>query len=273
MSHGRGLIRDIEARQVRVSIIYGPVPSWRLGKSLGIDLLSTQGKTCSFDCTYCQLGETIHPLVEPKEFVPISKLVSELEQIRGIQADYATFSGVGEPTLASNLGQAIEIVKSGLGLPVAVLTNSSLMPRQDVRQALAKADLVMAKLDASTEELFHTINKPSTSYSLDETLWGIRHFREEFRGKLALQIMFISANRDYAPDIARIAERISPDEVQLNTPLRPCAVPHLTPKDIRSIQRVFSRFRNVLTVYDSTRPEVTPLSLKEMRRRRPEEAR
>jgi len=258
---------------VRASIIYGPVPSWRLGRSLGIDLLSTQGKTCSFDCVYCQLGKTIHPLVEPKEFVPIPRLVSELEQVRGVKADYATFSGVGEPTLASNLGQAIEIVKSDLGLPVAVLTNSSLMPRQDVRRALAKADVVVAKLDAPTEELFHTINRPSTSYSLDETLRGIRHFREEFEGKLALQIMFISANKEYAPDIARIAERLSPDEVQLNTPLRPCAVPPLTAEDIRSIRRAFSQFRNVLTVYEVTRPEVTPLSLEEMRRRRPEEAR
>jgi len=256
-----------------VSIIYGPVPSWRLGRSLGIDLLSTQGKTCSFDCIYCQLGRTIHPLGEPKEFVPISRLVSELEQARGVPADYATFSGVGEPTLASNLGQAIEIVKSDLGLPVAVLTNSSLMPRQDVRQALAKADVVVAKLDAPTEELFHTINRPSTSYSLDEILQGISRFRGEFEGKLALQIMFISANKEYAPDIARIAERLSPDEVQLNTPLRPCAVPPLTAEDIRSIQRAFSQFRNLITVYEATRPEVTPLSLEEMRQRRPEEAR
>ncbi len=176
-------------------IIYGPVPSWRLGRSLGIDLLSTRGKTCSFDCVYCQLGRTIHSLDEPKEFVPVSKLVSELEQVRGVQADYATFSGVGEPTLASNLGQAIEIVKSGLGVPVAVLTNSSLMPREDVRQGLAKADSVVAKLDAPTEELFHTINKPVIDYSLTEVLEGIRRFRLEFGGKLAVQMMFIEANR------------------------------------------------------------------------------
>ena len=115
-----------------MSIIYGPVPSWRLGRLLGIDLLSTRGKTCSFDCVYCQLGRTIHSVDEPKEFVAISKLVSELEQVRGVQADYATFSGVGEPTLASNLGQAIEIVRSGLGLPLAVLTSSSLMPKYEM---------------------------------------------------------------------------------------------------------------------------------------------
>jgi len=254
-----------------MSIIYGPVPSWRLGRSLGIDLLSTRGKTCSLDCVYCQLGRTIHSVDEPKEFVAISKLVSELEQVRGVQADYATFSGVGEPTLASNLGQAIEIVKSGLGLPVAVLTNSSLMPIEDVRQALAKADVVVAKLDAPTEELFHTINRPVIDYSLTEVLEGIRRFRSEFSGKLAVQMMFIEANKGYAPEMVRIAEQLSPDEVQLNTPLRPCAVPPLTLEEMSSIKRAFSRFRNVLTVYETTRPEVTPLSLKETQRRRPEE--
>lgn len=254
-----------------MGIIYGPVPSWRLGRSLGIDLLSTRGKTCSFDCVYCQLGETIHPLAERREFVTIPKLVSELEQVKDIPADYATFSGVGEPTLASNLGQAIEIVKSVLGLPVAILTNSSLMPREDVRQALAKADLVVAKLDAPTEELFHTINRPSTSYSLNETLRGIRHFRKEFGGKLALQIMFIETNKGDALEIARIAEQLSPDEVQLNTPLRPCAVPPLTLEEMSSIKRAFSQHRNVMTVYETPRPAVVPLNLQETRRRRPEE--
>ena len=253
-----------------MSIIYGPVPSWRLGRSLGIDLLSTQGKTCSFNCVYCQLGNTVHPLAERKEFVPISSLVLELERVRGVPADYATFSGVGEPTLASNLGDAIRMVKSVLGLPVAVLTNSSLMPREDVRQELAQADVVVSKLDAPAEELFHKINRPSTSYSLDEILQGIRRFREEFGGKLALQIMFISANKDYAPDIAEIAEQLSRDEVQLNTPLRPCAVPPLAPEEMSCIKRAFSQHRNVLIVYEASRPEVAPLNMDETRRRRPE---
>jgi len=254
-----------------MSIIYGPVPSWRLGRSLGIDLLSTRGKTCSFDCVYCQLGRTIHSLDEPKEFVPISRLVSELEQVKDVQADYATFSGVGEPTLASNLGEAIEVVKSNLGLPVAVLTNSSLMPREDVRQGLAKADVIVAKLDAPTEELFHTINRPVIDSSLTEVLEGMRRFRLEFRGKLAVQMMFIEANKECAEDMARIAELILPNEVQLNTPLRPCAVPPLTLEEMSGIKRAFSRFRNVLTVYEASRREVAPLNLKETYRRRPKE--
>lgn len=256
-----------------MSIIYGPVPSWRLGRSLGIDLLSTDGKTCSFDCIYCQLGRTRHPLVERREFVPISKLVQELELVTDVPADYATFSSVGEPTLASNLGKAIEVVKAAFGLPVAVLTNSSLMPREEVRHELAQADVVVAKLDAPNEELFRKVNRPLISYSLDEILQGILRFRSEYRGKLALQLMLIEANKDYAEEMAKIAEQLLPDEVQLNTPLRPCAVKPLPPEDINAIRQTFCNFKNVVTVYEAPRPEVAPLNLEETRRRRPEKER
>ncbi len=256
-----------------MNIIYGPVPSWRLGRSLGVDLLSTPGKTCSFDCVYCQLGRTVHSVAERKEFVPIPSLVLELGRVRGISADYATFSGVGEPTLASNLGQAIKLVKPVLGLPVAVLTNSSLMPREDARQELAQADVVVAKLDAPNEELFRAINKPAVGYSLDEILQGIRCFRSEFSGKFALQMMFIEANKGYAHEMSRVAERLSPDEIQLNTPLRPCPVKPLPPEDISAIRGAFSKFENVVTVYEALRPEVAPLNMEETRLRRPKEGR
>jgi wyosine [tRNA(Phe)-imidazoG37] synthetase (radical SAM superfamily) len=252
-----------------MSIIYGPVPSWRLGRSLGIDLLSARGKTCSFDCVYCQLGRTVNFLAERKEFVPISKLVLELESVRGVPADYATFSGAGEPTLANNLGQAIKIVKPVLRLPIAVLTNSFLMPREDVRQELIQADVVVAKLDAPNEKFFHNVNRPIIGYSLDAILHGIRCFRSEFSGKLALQMMFVEANKGYALEMARIAEQLSPDEVQLNTPLRPCATRPLPPEDMRVIREAFSGFRNVVTVYEASMPEVAPLDQEETRRRRP----
>ncbi len=255
------------------SIIYGPVASWRLGRSLGIDLLSTGGKTCSFDCIYCQLGKTVHPLTERRQFVSLDRLALELERVREIPADYATFSGVGEPTLASNLGGAIELAKSVLRLPVAVLTNSSLMTRKDVRRELGLADVVVAKLDAPDEELFRQINRPTVQCTLGEIIQGIKLFRGEYQGKLALQIMFIEANRGYASEMARIAEQLSPDEVQINTPLRPCAVQPLTPEDISAIQREFSRVKKVVTAYEASRPEVVPLSLKETRRRRPEQER
>jgi wyosine [tRNA(Phe)-imidazoG37] synthetase (radical SAM superfamily) len=252
-----------------VSIIYGPVPSWRLGRSLGIDLLSTKGKTCSFDCIYCQLGRTVQPLTERREFTRLDKLAAELEKVKGIGADYATFSGVGEPTLASNLGEAIKLVKSVLGLPVAVLTNSSLMSQEDVRHDLGLADVVVAKVDAPNEKLFHKINRPITGYTFARILRALKLFRKEYRGKLALQMMFIGENKGYAPEMARIAEQLSPDEVQINTPLRPCAVQPLSPEEIATIRGAFSSLKGVVTVYEAPRLEAIPLNQKETLLRRP----
>jgi wyosine [tRNA(Phe)-imidazoG37] synthetase (radical SAM superfamily) len=253
------------------SIIYGPVPSWRLGKSLGIDLLSTRGKTCSFDCTYCQLGRTIHPEIKRREFISLDRLARELETVGGLAADYATFSGVGEPSLASNLGDAIKIVKGTLKLPVAVLTNSSLMPREDVRHELALADVVVAKVDAPNEDIYRDINHPVTSQTLHQIIKALQLFREEYRGKLAIQMMFVEANKNFAVDMAEIARMLSPDEVQINTPLRFCAVPPVKPEDISAIRQAFHGFRNVQTVYEASRPEVAPLNRKETHRRRPTE--
>jgi len=253
------------------SSIYGPVPSWRLDRSLGIDLLSTDGKTCSFDCIYCQLGRTVHPLTERKEFVSMARLREELEAVKNIAADYVTFSGVGEPTLASNLGGAIELVKSMLELPVAILTNSSLMVRQDVRDDLCLADVVVAKVDAPDEDLFRLINRPYGECSLDDVITALTLFRKEYIGKLALQMMFVEANKDQAPQIAKITEQLSPNEVQINTPLRPCSVRPLSPEEISAIRQPFFDFERVVTVYEASTPKVVPLDQKETLRRRPKQ--
>jgi wyosine [tRNA(Phe)-imidazoG37] synthetase (radical SAM superfamily) len=252
------------------SIIYGPVSSWRLGRSLGIDLLSTKEKTCSFDCLYCQLGRTVHPLSERREFVSIKEVAAALEQVKGVTADYATFSGMGEPTLANNLGQAIQIARSILRLPIAVLTNSSLLLREDIRRELAQAEVVVAKIDAPTEEMFRRINRPHMRYGLEDILQAIKLFRMSYRGKLVLQMMFIEENRECAPEMARVAEELLPDEVQINTPLRPCGVKPLMPEEIAAIGYEFSALKRVVTVYEAFRPEVTPLSLKETLQRRPQ---
>jgi wyosine [tRNA(Phe)-imidazoG37] synthetase (radical SAM superfamily) len=230
------------------SIIYGPVPSWRLGRSLGIDLLSHKAKTCNFNCVYCQLSETVNPVTRRGEFASLAQLTEELKEVRGIAADYVTFSGTGEPTLASNLGQAIEIAKSTLNLPVAVLTNSSLMPREDVRHDLAKADVVVATVDAHIQELFRQINRPVTALLLTDILEGIKLFRREFEGKLCLEVMFIKLNKNS---------------------LRPCAVKPLTPSQMSFIKGEFVKLGDVITVYEASRPEVTPLNSKETLRRRP----
>ena len=251
------------------SVIYGPVPSWRLGRSLGVDLLSMPGKTCSFNCVYCQLGKTANFTIERGEFVSLARLTEELREVRGVAADYVTFSGTGEPTIASNLGQAIELAKSILHLPVAVLTNSSLMSRDDVRRDLAKADVVVATADAHNQELFRQINRPVTGVLLSDILEGIKHFRREFNGKLCVEVMFVELNKDFAAEIAQVVRLLSPDEVQLNTPLRPCAVKPLTSSQMASIKGDFRSLRNVVTVFEASKPEVKPLNLKETLRRRP----
>jgi wyosine [tRNA(Phe)-imidazoG37] synthetase (radical SAM superfamily) len=209
--------------------------------------------------------------MQRREFVSLNRLAQELKTVKGIAADYATFSGVGEPTLASNLGEAIELVKSILKLPVAVLTNSSLMARDNVRYELGLADVVVAKVDAPSEELFRKINRPFGKQTLVEILKALQLFRKEYRGKLALQMMFVEANKDFAVDMAEIARRLSPDEVQINTPLRPCAIRPLDIQQIANIRAAFSGVKNTMTAYEAQRPEVTPLSREDTLLRRPVE--
>jgi wyosine [tRNA(Phe)-imidazoG37] synthetase (radical SAM superfamily) len=251
------------------SVVYGLVPSWRLGKSLGIDMISTDRKTCSFNCVYCQLGKTGNPLNQRKEFVPLDILEKELMRINATDADYATFSGMGEPTLASNLGAAIKIARSILKLPVAVLTNSYLMDNEDVCNDLQLADIVIAKVDASREEVFQQINRPHGTNTLSDILNAIKSFRKKYKTKLALQMMFIDLNKNLAAEMAQIAMDIGPDEVQINTPLRPCAVKPLLLDDIITISHEFTHLENVKTVYQVDKPVVIPFNLDDTLKRRP----
>lgn len=234
-----------------------------------MDLLPGDDKTCSFDCIYCQLGRTARRLGQRATFVPLNTVRRELERVRGVVADYVTFAGTGEPTLASNLGKAIELAREVLGLPVAILTNSSLMAREDVREDLALADIVVASLDAPTERLFRRINRPVADCRLQDIVRGISLFRAGYTGKLALEMMFVRANKDSAAEMAAVARQLSPDEVQINTPLRPCPEAPLTPEEIIAIRQEFSGLP-VFTVYEAARPVVTPLNVEETLRRRPE---
>lgn len=251
------------------SVVYGLVPSWRLGKSLGIDMVSTDRKTCSFDCVYCQLGRTVNRLNQRKEFIPLQVLEKELMKLNKIDADFITFSGMGEPTLASNLGDAIKLAKSIMKLPIAVLTNSHLMVKEDVRKDLQLADIIVAKVDASREEIFQKINRPHGESTLTEILNAIKSFRNSCSAKLALQMMFIDLNKNYAAEMAEIALDISPDEVQINTPLRPCAVKPLLLDDIITISHEFTHLKNVKTVYQADKPVVTPFNMGDTLKRRP----
>jgi wyosine [tRNA(Phe)-imidazoG37] synthetase (radical SAM superfamily) len=218
---------------------------------------------------YCQLGETKRLVLDPKGFVSLEQLAREMRSARQIEADYATFSGMGEPTLAGNLGEAIRLARSILDLPVAVLTNSSLMFREDVRRQLSLADTVVAKLDVPSEELLATVNRPAPGLQFVRIVEGIRRFRDEYRGKLALQVMFIEANKNYASEMGALARQLSPDQVQINTPLRPSGVKPLVPRSIAKVRREFTNLEDVVTVYEVEKCTASPFDMAETLRRRP----
>lgn len=239
--------------------IYGPVASWRLGSSLGIDPLSKNGKICTFDCLYCQLGETGFLTDERKTFIPVGVIIDELNLLPDPKIDYITFSGSGEPALAANLGQMIKAIKKIRTERIAVLTNSSLIYREDVKKDLSLADFIVAKLDASEQGIFKLVNQPVGPIRIGAVIQGLKDFKSGYYGKLALQIMFIEQNKKYAPEIAMIAKEINPDEIQLNTPLRPCKIQPLPRQELDEIKRHFEGL-NIISVYEAEVKEVKPLS-------------
>jgi len=247
--------------------IYGPVPSWRLGSSLGIDPISQKDKICTFDCVYCQLGRTYKFTAERKTYVSVNEIIGEINSLPDVEIDYITFSGRGEPTLAKNLGEMIKAVKTIRKEKIAVITNSSLLYMDDVIEDLLLTNFVMAKLDAYSQKSLETINRPIKQITFNTILDGLKLFKSKYRGKFALQIMFISENKENAKEISEIAKEISPDEVQINTPLRPCKSKPLSRQEIDIIKDYFKNM-NAISVYDSKRKQVEPISTEDTLKRR-----
>jgi wyosine [tRNA(Phe)-imidazoG37] synthetase (radical SAM superfamily) len=239
-----------------VEIVYGPVSSWRLGRSLGIDPICGGAKVCSFDCIYCSLGPTIEKTIERRVFVSAKQAARALENaVKKVEADVVTFSGMGEPTLAKNLGELVEVARNISDLPIAVLSNSSLWFRRDVRKDLARADVVKGKLDVPSEELLMQINRPDQRVSFSKIMRGLQEFRQEFSGRLALEIMFVPENKDFSGAIAKVVKTIEPDEVQINTPLRPNPTRPLTREELKEVQKSF-RGMNFRTVYEAEKSKI-----------------
>lgn len=204
--------------------VFGPVPSRRLGRSLGIDLIPF--KTCSYDCIYCQLGRTTEKTVDRHEWVPWEAVLEEIRCSLDSSPDYITLSGSGEPTLHADLGTLISRIKAITSLPVAVLTNGSLLWRGDVRQDLQEADLVIPSLDAGDDLRFRHINRPCTLLSFEQIIDGLIAFREEFKGQYWLEVFLLGGYTSVvheAEKIAAYARQIRPDRIQLNTVTRPPA--------------------------------------------------
>ena len=204
--------------------IFGPVPSRRLGRSLGIDLVPL--KTCSYDCIYCQLGNTTCKTTERKEWVPLDGVIESLKEKLSSKPDYITLSGSGEPTLYSRCDELIDRIKTMTDVPVAVLTNGSLLWQEEVRKQLMKADLVIPSLDAGDEAVFRLVNRPHQNISFEKMLAGLVDFRLEFQGDYWLEVLLLDVHSASKADFAQLVrwvELIRPDRVQLNTVTRPPA--------------------------------------------------
>jgi wyosine [tRNA(Phe)-imidazoG37] synthetase (radical SAM superfamily) len=220
--------------------VFGPVPSRRLGQSLGIDTIPL--KTCNWNCVYCQLGRTIPLINQRSEYYPPEDILSEVKEslTDHREIDWITFVGSGEPTLHSSLGWLIRQVKELTDLPLAVITNGSLLYMPEVRRELAEVDVVMPSLDAGTAALYLRLNRPHPDVTFERLVDGLISFQNEYDGQVWIEVMLVQGLNDTEAalqDIAAVLRRIQPDEVHINLPTRPPAEIWVRPPDVGSLVR------------------------------------
>lgn len=222
--------------------VFGPVPSRRLGQSLGIDTIPL--KTCNWNCVYCQLGRTRPVTNTRKVYIPPADIMAEVKQALQRHApgeiDWVTFVGSGEPTLHSDIGRLIRQVKAITDLPVAVITNGALLYQPGLRQELAAADAVMPTLDAGTADLYRRINRPHPETTFDRLVAGLIAFRRVYRGKLWPEVMLVRGLNDSEEAlqaIAAVLRRADPDEIHISLPTRPPVETWVEPADAEGVMR------------------------------------
>jgi wyosine [tRNA(Phe)-imidazoG37] synthetase (radical SAM superfamily) len=222
--------------------LFGPVPSRRLGVSLGVDLVPK--KVCSLDCVYCEVGRTTKLTVERKEYVKFRTVQEELIHYfdHNPNPDYMTFSGSGEPTLNIFLGEVLRFIKRKRpDIPVAVLTNGTLLHDKNVRDAVLSADVVLPSLDAAMEETFRKINRPADELNFNDYIQGLIDFRKEYEGKIWLEIFILPGYNDGDDELTalkKVIVKIRPDSIQLNTLDRPGTVSSLRGATRDELRRV-----------------------------------
>jgi wyosine [tRNA(Phe)-imidazoG37] synthetase (radical SAM superfamily) len=237
----------------RVKYVFGPVPSRRLGQSLGIDTIPL--KTCNWNCVYCQLGRTVPLINERREYVLDENILFEVERALRSHTkggiDWVTFVGSGEPTLHIYLGEIIRRVKKLTTLPVAVITNGSLLYLPEVRQELSVADAVLPTLDAGTAKLYRKINRPHPDITFERLVDGLIAFREGYRGKLWVEVMLVRGLNDSSQaleDIVKVLQRVKPDAVHINLPTRPPAETWVGLPDEEGLMRAMSLLGKIAEV-------------------------
>jgi wyosine [tRNA(Phe)-imidazoG37] synthetase (radical SAM superfamily) len=229
-----------------------------LGYSLGIDILPF--KTCSLGCIYCQLGITQRKTVRREKFFDKEIILSQINKVisSGQRIDYITFSGSGEPTLNVSIGKLIQEIKKNTTIPVAVLTNSTLLSRKNVRDALSHADLVIPSLDAATQKIFARMNRPHPSLKIHQIIAGLIKFRQEYNGKIWLEVLFVKGLNDSPSHIQKLKQvitEIDPDRIQINTVVRPPAEKSAYPlssHELEKIRKIFGKKAEVVATFDKT---------------------
>jgi wyosine [tRNA(Phe)-imidazoG37] synthetase (radical SAM superfamily) len=225
-----------------MSFVFGPLPSRRLGQSLGVDPLPL--KICNWNCVYCQLGRTAPLSNERREYFPRANILAEIRAALAVHKpgaiDWVTFVGSGETTLHAGVGWLIRQVQSLTDIPVAVITNGSLLHLEEVRQELSVADVVMPSFDAGSVSLYRRINRPWPGLSYELLLEGLVAFRKEYRGRLWIEVMLmrgINDSEEALQDIAAAMQRIQPDQIHINLPSRPPAEPSVQLPDEEGLRR------------------------------------
>lgn len=220
--------------------VFGPVPSRRLGRSLGVDLVPH--KTCSYDCIYCQLGATTNKTLQRGPYVSISAILREVEEklAAAVAPDYITLSGSGEPTLQVGLGSLIRGIKRITDRPVAVLTNGSLLWREDLQSELLEADLVIPSMDAGDEEMFQRVNRPHPQLRFEQVVEGLISFSQHFPGQIWLEVFLLAGmttGNDQIAKIKALVDDIALERIQLNTVARPPSEPFARPASVEELSR------------------------------------
>ena len=229
-----------------MSRIFGPVPSRRLGRSLGVDVVPY--KTCTFNCIYCECGATTDLTCERREFFPLEEILDEFrDSLAEIPTppDVITLSGAGEPTLYSRLGELIDTIRRSSGIPVAVITNSSLLFMPEVREELGRADIVLPSLDTALAGPFSRMNRPHVSITLEGMIEGLGAFLDEYRGKVLFEILLLEGYNTDDEDLEALASflgRYRVDSIQLNTAVRPGTEVGIVPLPRKRLEEICGSF-------------------------------
>jgi len=239
--------------------LYGPVPSRRLGRSLGVDLVPY--KTCTYDCIYCQLGKTTHKTTARQDYVPAAGVLSELAEklAAGVACDYITLAGSGEPTLHASLEELICKIREMTDIPVAVITNGSLLYLPEVREALMRADLVVPSLDAGDAALFEYVNRPHPDVVFERMIEGLVTFGKRYPGRLWMEVLLVSGVTGMASEVKKIAawiEKIPAERIQLNTVNRPSYEDFACAVDPQQMKKLAGFFAGAVEIPENATPAV-----------------